>query len=291
MLPTHHKGNHVFKNPIFKLAHVFGIVPYYDFKIHKLIHRNLYKLHGSLLVLVMTIVTIIPYHSFQQQDIHATSHLEILQLFVVVTTMLLFLVTVLGSSFWNAKSWEQILDLLSYSDCRVRCSKRYFLSTPFLSLTAGVPGHVLFGFGLYLIGGIYSVFSMIFYVTRHVAICLMFTIIGLIRKRYEVINDTLLDIRLSTVIKSSTVKRLQRAEKMYVEAGKMVEYFNKIFGWPLLLLFAESVENVLLSLAILTEHGLRLPEGTTLTNESIILNICFTVVILVSTILVTMSSA
>ncbi|XP_023311596.1 uncharacterized protein LOC111692101 [Anoplophora glabripennis] len=102
----------------------------------------------------------------------------------------------------------------------------------------------------------YYLTFLILYYDRVISTSLMYNIVDLLRNKYKQINKILVDINRSTVIKKNTFNRIRDVKREYTETVMVVEIWNKIFGWPLLLIFVEILARVLLSLAALTEHGI-----------------------------------
>lgn len=282
MFLKYHEKSYGFINPIIKLGNIFGVIPYYDFKIRSLSHEILSKIYGLLLVVYIITALIAPYSILVSEHTVMTPHLTTLQFFIFVNTILFILTTVLGSSFWNMRSWERLLNIFSLSEYCVEWSREFYLNTSFLFLVGGAPGIVLSGYMLYSMGGLYAIPILVYYLTKYITTCTICYIVSLIRNRYKTINNTFGDISRCTVIRTSTVKQLQDITRVYIETDKAVELFNILFGWPLLLIFSECMQGMLLSLAIMTEHGFRLPVEIVISEELYILNILCAFVSMVS---------
>lgn len=278
-------SSNVFNDPVFKIVNIFCISPPYDFKTHKLTHKIIFKSYGVLLTGLVLVAAAFSYYKLHQQMVYVSSLLEGLEFLVITTCLFLFMVTVLGSCFWNEKMWETLFNLISHTEWYVVCSRRYFLSTSFLCLSVGSLLWIfLFVFIFYFLGIYFSEHILIFYVPRHIQMCLMYNILIVIRKKYKTISDTLVDINFCTIIKTSTVKNLQEIRKIYVETDRIVETFNAVFGWTMLLLLAQTVASALLFLAILTDRTLILNMKRVLSNEVINANIFYTIMCVVSTV-------
>ncbi|KAJ8921512.1 hypothetical protein NQ315_003130 [Exocentrus adspersus] len=207
-----------------KLAFIFGSAPYYSFGKRKLLYRKLYKRYGLSLSVLMVVTIITSQWLYQQNVVMLNSLLTCLELLEVTTTTPPFYSNV--STVFLVFSIVQVMVLLGYLLCCV--ALRTFL------------------FFIHILILHYASLTTAFF---------MYDVINLLRKQYADINNSLSDIRSYTVIKSGTVKELQRIHAAYTEVGTAAEVFNKVFGWPLLLMFAEATEMVLTSLDILIERG------------------------------------
>lgn len=278
--------NNIFKNPLIKLANIFGIAPFYDFTTCKLTHQGLFKAYGLLLAVMMTSGTILFYSYSQQEMVSISSFLSGVHFLMVITSLSLFSIVILGSSFWHMESWQQILNLLSEMEYHNRCSRKCFFSIPCIFFITGtIHGIVLFTYILHFMQASFTELFLPIIVLQYailVVVCLMMDIVGFLKHMYTSINSSLLDINVCAVIKGNATEKLQEAVKVYRRAGKIVDLFNKIFGWPLLLLFAQSVETVLLSLAFLTERNKTIHIDKVVPGEVLVLNTFYAVMGLVS---------
>ncbi|KAJ8921495.1 hypothetical protein NQ315_003113 [Exocentrus adspersus] len=86
----------------------------------------------------------------------------------------------------------------------------------------------------------------------------MYDAVNLLRKRYENIDKRLGGINNYKVIRSGTIKELQRIYVVYTDVDEAVHTFNKIFGWPMFLSLVETTEMVLFFLAMWVENAVPL---------------------------------
>lgn len=273
----------IFRDPIFRLANILGIMPYYDYNKEKVPHKNLFRLYGLLLSGFMMWTSILSCFQLYQGLVSVSPLLVSLEFLVISTFILLFLVSVLGSSFWNLKLWTHMIRLLSYSGIHFNRNWRTFLNIPHIFLFVGCFSTIiLFIFMLYFMGIDYAQHILIFHLSRHIETCLIYNIITLLRRKYKTIHDTLVKLSFCTVIKSSTVKNIQELKKIYLETDKIVITFNRIFGWPLLLHFCQLMASLLLFLGLLTDHSLKVTMEKMISSEVIISNVLYTFMTLVS---------
>lgn len=272
------------ENIIFKLTNIFVVVPFYDFNKRKLTHKTLCKAYGILLTVTATITTFSYY--FRRNFIHSSSLLATFQNLMSITSLLLFSVTALGSSFWNMKPWEEMLNLLFHTETHTDCTRRRFLHIPIiLLLLRCLHGIVIYSFLLQILGAAYTehfLHVLILHFSRILTIYIIHVIVSFIKNKYRNVNSILDGISCCIVIKNSTVKKLQGAQRIYLEADKLVQFFNKIFGWPMLLILAESMEIMLLALALFTEQALQLSSKPIVPKEVVLLNTFYTVMLVVS---------
>lgn len=269
-----------FRGPIFKLANIFGITPYYNLSRQKLRYTILFKFHGLFLVMLSLTAIITSYYTLRNEPIIISPLLQSLQLLLATISTLSFLVLILRSSFSKMKSWERMLNLLARTECHNMRSGRKILYV-FL-VVCSFPGLALFAFTLVLNGISYAGPVLILYFTRHVAICLMCNVVDILKNKYNAIDNVLDNLRVLTVIESGTAMKIKDLQRTYLEADKIVGYFNAIFGWPLLLLFAETVLILLLFLAIVTEHGFKVPLDNIMSGDIIGFQTVYSITVLVS---------
>lgn len=276
----------IFVETTIRLANIFSAIPYYDFKKQKVTHKNLFKLYGLIVTSTMPLAMIYSHGMYKKMIISTSPLLSTINLSTVAVSLLLFVVTVLGSSFWNMGTWERMLKLLFEKNYELNCNGKYFFSFPFVYFIIGnIYVIILFistvrAMGLKYVG--YILHIMVLDYSRFLETCLMYIVIVLIRNKYKMISDSLTDINLCVIIEDSTTKKLRETKQFYEEADKLVEHFNGIFGWPLLFFLAESVQIMLLSLALLTEQGLRLPMDMAISSDIVVLNSFYTLMTVVS---------
>lgn len=272
--------------PVIILANIFCIIPYYDFKKQKLAHKNLFKLHGLLLGSIMAVVVSYSQYWSLQKPSSLSPLLSTLQFFMVTASLFLFLAIVLGNSFCNMEPWERMLKLLYHKEHAIKGNRRDSLNFPFIYIIIGsVYVFILFAFTAHTMGLIYADILLhiaVLHYAKLIEVCLMYTVITLLRSKYKIISCNLDDINSCVVIQDDTVKKLRELKRIYLEGDSLVKYFNIIFGWPMLLFLAESVQIMLFCSALLTERSLMLPTGMALSSEVIVLNWSFTILAVVS---------
>lgn len=286
MSPKITTKDYTLKKPLIKLASIFGITPFYNFEKQKLIRGNLFKLYGLLLATVVTTGTIVSYDYHKNETKMMSALLSCLKHLLVGTVLVLFLVTVLGASFWTMQPWKKMLKLLSNIDNNTRCTIRYFLNVPFMILVfEGTHASIFLIYILINFDVTYAAVScatMVVQYCKILTVCLTCAIIDFIRSKYKTIDNILTDINCCAVIKNSTLKKIRGIQELYVEADKMVELFNEIFGWPLLLILAVSVEVMLISLALITEHSFKPVVDFVIYRNFLILNSYYVIIAIVS---------
>lgn len=274
---------------ISKLANIFGVIPIYDYKMQKLTHQKLFKLYGIILTIVLTTESLLSIIFQHQHLVLFNSDLtEFLFSLVEASELIFFVFTTLGTSFWNMKSWEQLLQLTYRLDDVRPPIKKLFLKTQFAiiamgSITVLVTASFAFIRWGVMRSGYYVPFLSLYY-ARIISTSLMYNFIALLTNKYRQINITLVDINKRTVINTDTFKRIRNIKRMYIEAVKLVAIWNKIFGWPLLLIITQILTRILLCLASLTERGLEALKGSSNNEirEVIFSHVAFAVISLVS---------
>lgn len=273
----YHMENSIFKGPIIKLANIFGIIPFYDFNQRKLIHKTIFKIYGTLLTCFMTTITIASYQYRHPDLVPLSPHLRSLQVLVIAISLILFLVIVLGASFWNMESWWRLIDLLSYTKYYGKFASCNFLNYPgILIITGTIHGFILFSITAYVIGVIYAAlyfYLMVLQYVRLLIVCLMCNVLMLLRNKYKIINNKLTEYQFCTIIKNRTSEKLEEIVRLFLECDKIVQLFNKIFGWPLLFIFAGSAGILLGTLALTTEGIIISPEKGAAYNRVFIVNL------------------
>lgn len=270
---------------IIRVANAFGAAPIYDFKKQKLTHKKVFKLYGTFLSLfiVASVITTCLYN--QKVASSLSPLLASIQFLLSITSLGLFLVNVFRSSFWGMESWEKMLNLLS----QVKCKRRYVSVASMILTVGGIHWVVLVTCIFYFMGMTYTALSihvMIFQYSKLLLVCLMYIITGFITNLYQNINKIMDDISACTVIESDTLRKTRVIVRIYARADKMVALFNEIFGWPTLLILAESVEVLLVTVAIIIERSVKQPANDLVYTEVLVLNMFYTFMAIVSSSLV-----
>lgn len=187
-----------------------------------------------------------------------------------------------GKLFLERKAMAKNYYLLSAEKCYSGCNRIYFFKTYVMLFVGMIPTIIPFIIYNNNAGAIYILYIFLFQFSKHAVINLVYDIIHLLRNKYSAINCTLIKIRVCAVIERSTIKRIQEAQNVYIEAEKLVNFFNKIFGWPLLLLLAQSVTISLFFLACVTDNSLKSSIAGIMSYKYVISLMIYTITIVVS---------
>ncbi|XP_023311697.1 uncharacterized protein LOC111692154 [Anoplophora glabripennis] len=247
---------------ILRLTHfisVFGITPWYNFEQHKLVRPMMFKFYSSFLVLLLASSTIglvwLRYRLIFNCEFSLNTAIDIfLDLESLVTVSLPIVVT-----FWDPHAWVKLYKAYSRVDASTE-TVSYAGNSAFM-LRYAAPVFVLgnvYLFSMHHINDLilkyisdFSVYYFSTFVLNYYEFLIAFTIIGvsaLIKSKYQCINE-LLVARNSN---GDFIKTAKEVRILWLRMEDIVQDFNRLFGWPLLLLFFDFFLDILTALICAT---------------------------------------
>ncbi|XP_018577836.1 uncharacterized protein LOC108916120, partial [Anoplophora glabripennis] len=231
----------------------FGIVPWYNLQEQRIVHVKLYKYYAILLTISLEFFSLVVLYVrlilTPKEDVIEQILCVTMQLIVMVS----FAIIVLGSAFWNMGTWENFLDQIIHIQNFGNFSKPYPTRNGNIIFVLGN----LFLFGLYfgqlLVFDNKSAFFLYFSCVYLLLYNQLLTVIVIIdgtqslRFEYQRLNDMVKCLRFGEM---SSVKTLREIKRSLITLGNTVDDFNKLFGWPLLLILFNGVVNILEGLAM-----------------------------------------
>ncbi|KAJ8947255.1 hypothetical protein NQ314_008654 [Rhamnusium bicolor] len=181
------------------------------------------------------------------------SHMIVLDVLFEIGGLVTFLVTTLGASFWNMNTWQDLINQLHNLESENNLNTKVLLShsvlknSNFMFLIATVYFAVIYFLETILWGtdSFYYTTTIILYYSECIIAKVIFNIVLSIKQKYEGINNILINLNLYNTIDKDWVKIIRKVKKLYLKIYEVVETFNKLFGWPLLLLLAHSIPQLL----------------------------------------------
>lgn len=256
MIAIQEKSSVLFIIKLAKYVSIFGLTPWYNFKKDLLTSPKIFRCYSSILaVLLMYSCLRLSYLQysvlFKTVSVHMICNF-LFQLFSLATVLL----TILGTSYWNMYNWANLYKYIKFvtqiknKTFILRHGKTiFFLQNIYLFF--------LFFFNLKFLEdvGSYGCYFVITYLLVYYLFLITFLIVtlaSLIKCKYHCINEL---FRTCNPENKDMVKTIRRIRRSYLKADDLVQYFNTLFGWPLLFVFFD-VGSLMLSALVSTtmEH-------------------------------------
>lgn len=248
-----------FVKKLMKSFSIFGIVPWYNFDEGRAIHKNIFKGYASILSLLLTCLSLVclrvRYHIIYHDVISVQEILEMLNGLVALFTVLVF---VLGAAFWNLDPWKDLLIQCVSTPMDSRSVNHVFMvKYAKVILFAGNVYYISFWFiSLFVLKREYRIVPYYFvsFLLDYYSFIISFaiaTVAGLIQFKYRCITKSLRDCSVENVRLDRAV---QKMIKLYLKTEKVVQIFNKLFGFPLMLLCSSLVIKILNGSVHVTNH-------------------------------------
>ncbi|XP_049820598.1 uncharacterized protein LOC126264915 [Aethina tumida] len=228
------KRNIDYLRVVLKFGGVLGITPWYSFEKRKLVKTNLYKLYAITLGVIYAILVAVTVY-FRIKNFILRFPTEVfLDCFSDAALTLLILIRLFKSATTvNQKKMEKLMRSLFELDDRLRVKQEnVVLHKCYVEL---VIGHLLF----------------VTYYLFEIHICL--STLGSLyfyQYKYEDINMLLLDIQkryiplLQNIDKYTAVDLITHRQQ-YIKLGEIVELFNELYGYAILIITLHSVLQIL----------------------------------------------
>lgn len=246
--------------PILIVGTLFGITPIYDYKIRKLAHEKLYICFALFAVCLVIVCSVILTRGRFILYEEAPATLRVLDTVVDMSGVILYVISSLGSTFWNMKTWDKLINqlcqlerwvYLENAGTRKSFTRRYLLS------------FFIGGSLLYVILVIYQFLYMrhifIYYITQislnymvYVLIYIIYNITFSIKTSYDDLNHMLLMVNTINITTKEATKTIRKVRIRSLEIDSVIDTFNTLFGWPILLLVAHSFGQILTCISLFT---------------------------------------
>ncbi|KAJ8918010.1 hypothetical protein NQ315_011463 [Exocentrus adspersus] len=230
------------------LLSMFGVVPWYSFRSDTLLYVGARKLYCTSLILGVVTLSVTELY-LRAQGMFQYTHPTIIVADITLETLgfSLFLTVTLGSSVWKIREWQDFLTkiqqkrfletdngfitwkfILSFS-----CMKVLFLNDIFDDTNKTV-GYFA---SLFLYRYFYILTAFTIYCFGHY-----------IRNLYKSIKD-LFDSQ------AVSIENIKRTKKSYLDAEELVQLFNRLFGWPFLILSAYCMVQMVIFIAFIVRDS------------------------------------
>lgn len=221
---------------------ILGIVPLYSFNEGRLVHKNIFRCYSLVLVLLLTCSdTGFCYALFLKFHM-GLSVKTVLIVLNEVTALIEVASTILGAAFWNMNIWEELYKRYIYYNNLIKhlfvfkptnvfvvrhakvilflelaffvsfCLVSYFLVSDGKATTPYYIASLIVGYFLFLVNFIVAIAT------------------GLMKYMYSCINQFFRGFFTNDIC----LRSIQKVRQLYLEMDRMLQIFNRLFGWPFL---------------------------------------------------------
>lgn len=248
-----------------KFGTFLAIIPNYDFKKKSIIGKRAYRLYSaSIVCFLISAICFTTYIDWFLMSKITSVLLYGLTLLLEGNMLVLFAITSLGSAFWNLDRWRCFINYFLCLEKHLnteRCLEKHLLKNIyfqfFLSSTVFVVNYAVL-FMNELIALNYTFAPLL---VHHACISFLsfakFTKILVtsnlalaIKCKYQDLNCFL--IKGCTGVNAETRNTVRKAFSFYDMMGEIMDNFNKLFGWELLL---SVMQTIAMELAIFTNFN------------------------------------
>lgn len=271
------KTNIRYITPLFRLCTILCIIPPYDFRNYRFSINFTYKLYRAAVISFLLGGFVFCFMS----KIYNT--FDLIQKTVVVVNVLAYIsfflinITSLSSAnFGNFKSLEKFLNELVSIDRRLvayhisnKTKSRTFIWVELFLNHCLLFFVMLFDAVLWYLATdnkfhFYMLYENLQKYQTHILVQLMVNLILSLKHRYRIANDLLAEtVKQRDVVSVSSSKvffrpykdiyTVKNVIKIFIGLNKMVEHFNKIYGWTLLCIHINIIASLLVSLDFIIE--------------------------------------
>lgn len=240
---SHSRRSIMFMESMAKFCTLLAIIPYYNFDKKQIERKKLYKSYTVAIVFLLISTTIFTeYNSWNIFYIKEDTLLFGLTKTLQLNSLILFLMTSLGSAFWNLERWEHFFKsfayLEDYFNTEACLESNYFkhLCSQFIISNVCLLSHLPF----VLISVKYNALLMtlqlclffVFYI-KFTKSLVIFNLTLAMKCKYQDLNSCLCEGCFG--MGSDIRKTILRVSNFYGKMNGIVNDFNKLFGWELLL--------------------------------------------------------
>lgn len=298
--------------PIYKLSNLLGLAPPYDFDNFESKTQNHFYKYYCTAILCFLITTYIysMYGSISRLYQLSQTTTIIIQILYYLFIMILNVITVFGSFIQNKLSWKKMLDTFKKLDSQINlmAKKRLLISTFNLQI---IVGHLLLitvlGYDAYVGQDAYGIELFQYFICIKLEFYLIFITVILmchfalaIKNRFESFNEILRKITIANTPyiiskKSNSISpininiftskgNLKNITRMFSTLSELVNLYNKIFGWQILVLMGIVLMALLESFNFIMVYGIASKEvfGKNLPADMIARSLASTLMFLVN---------
>ncbi|KAJ8983200.1 hypothetical protein NQ317_016421 [Molorchus minor] len=249
MYLTYSRKSIRFLVPILKFSNVLALAPWYNFEKKTVASAKLFKLYAVMIALLTTT------WSTYCLTVRLNVRKEIILLnyflnsMVEITGLVTFLVTVLGSAFWNMDAWHKLIANLSFLEDRNNLNTS---NSTDKSVFKNANSIFLMGTFYYIALYIFQYLSsdmpaslsslVFFFYADFVATNIAYNIVLSITLKYKDLVSMLTDAR-------GCSKNIRKVKQLYLKIDEVIEYFNNIFGLTILGIFAHLFSEALVGMS------------------------------------------
>lgn len=273
------KTNIRYITPLFRLCTILCIIPPYDFRNYRFSINFGYKLYRLLVVIFLLAGFVLCFMSKVYNTFPLIQKtVVVVNVLAYVSFFLINLTSLSSANFNNFKSLEKFLNELVMIDKKLvayhmsnKTKSRTFIWIELFLNHCVLIFVMLFDAVLWYLATdnkfhFYMLYENMQKYQTHVLVHLMVNLIICLKQRYRIANNLLAEaVRQRDVVGVSSSKiffrpykdiyTVKNVIKIFIGLNKMVEYFNKIYGWTLLCIHINIIASLLVSLDFIIEFS------------------------------------
>lgn len=238
-----------FMETIAKVCSLFGLIPFYNFQKHELVHTKLFKCMSW--VLLQLIVMHLLIHGISSNGIHD-------QCFAILAMVqdassVTFISTTIISTLWYMPKWQAIFSGMCYLEGEIhknvgnRCT--IFLKNANFLFLVGIL-HIIVTVSI-----TYIYFGSTYYYMRLIAVSfsimlsnIVYNIILSLKDKYEKINILLCTFKCSNIFNLGVAEHFRKIKILLLAMNDVTEDINGLFGYSLLFQLIYGISKILVVL-------------------------------------------
>lgn len=255
------RGSISFIEVIARVSSMIGIAPYYNFKEHKLVYVRLFKCYSILLVALGIISFAFLKHGQDTTPVSVT--FSFLLDLTDISGFILFVFATSSSAFWRSRQWQKFYDTTFRLENEMReiiaegPGSICFLKNPnFLFLVGNIQLVTIFTVHqIFLDQPIRETYVQIircsFDYLLFVLCTVMLNVALYIKGKYERIN-TIICVLTTDPFRHRMADTFRKTRAVCLSIRGVIENFNDLFGYPMLITLLHIIADVLALLDLLS---------------------------------------
>lgn len=248
---------------ITKWSSIFTITPWYSFRKHRLIGKNIFKIYASfvtLFTLIMQAALLYVYFKVFLRDVNTI--FKIMFSILEINVLFFYISAGLGTAFWNMFNWQRIfnlsrrLEINNSLHCRRIKKASIVTNSNFIFIVGSICGFLTYA--IYTLRWatlsykhmIIASNKLFYYYFEFLFSSVVINVAVSIKYKYGVMNETIINI-ISREGRGDTLSTIKKTKIFFLATGEIVKEFNKLFGWSMLIVLVQCVLDLLSSIAVI----------------------------------------
>lgn len=239
---------------ISRLATFFAVVPSYDYINIKLSHKTLYRCYTIFIVFITIFYSMVSVYYRYMYRYNKIST-KVMDFFIETLGLASYIVSALGSSFWNTVTWDKLIKELSQLERLPNSNTRGIKNTGsclqhnhLTFVLLGFMGYVIVNMcNVYYVGWngiVFHITQLVYHYIKFMFMIVLYTVTVSVRTKYEDLNRMLHGVNYVPITKKNVLKTIQKVRTLNLKLENIVETINSFFGWSIIFIFAHSLAEI-----------------------------------------------